>query len=175
MRHLSVPDRATLSNMSPEYGATACLFPVDGATLAYLRGTGREPAVLARVEAYARRLGLWQDGDSPPAVYDELMELDLGTVVPTLSGPRNPDEALALPDVPAALAKALGSYRGRHPRPGRPDPLSPDPPRDPADVPDGAVAIAAVTSCTNTSNPTVMVGAGLIAKAAQARGLHPPW
>ncbi|EQD72961.1 Aconitase/3-isopropylmalate dehydratase large subunit, alpha/beta/alpha domain protein, partial [mine drainage metagenome] len=94
---------------------------------------------------------------------------------PTLSGPRNPDEALALPDVPAALAKALGSYRGRHPRPGRPDPLSPDPPRDPADVPDGAVAIAAVTSCTNTSNPTVMVGAGLIAKAAQARGLHPPW
>jgi aconitate hydratase len=175
VRHLSVPDRATLSNMSPEYGATACLFPVDEATLAYLRGTAREPAVVARVEAYARRLGLWHDPESPPAVYDELMELDLGTVVPTLSGPRNPDEALALPDVPAALAKALAGYRAHHPRAARPDPLSPDPPRDPADVPDGAVAIAAVTSCTNTSNPTVMIGAGLLAKEARSRGLHPPW
>ncbi len=175
LRHLSVPDRATLSNMSPEYGATACLFPVDDATLAYLKGTARDSALLARVEAYARRLGLWHDERSPPAVYDELMELDLSTVVPTLSGPRNPDEALALPSVPAALAKALGSYRERHPQVPRPNPLSPDPPRDPQDVPDGAVAIAAVTSCTNTSNPTVMVGAGLVAKAARARGLHPPW
>lgn len=167
--HLSVADRATVSNMCPEYGATAALFPIDEATLAYLRGTGRDPEHVARVEAYARAQGLWGSPGPGSVDYDEVLSIDLGSVVPTVSGPRNPEESVALADAPASFRAALGTYRK-----GRPVP-----PTTPADaisprVEDGSVVIAAITSCTNTSNPTVMVGAGLIAKRARELGLAVP-
>ncbi len=179
VRSLAVPDRATISNMCPEYGATSALFPIDEATLAYLRGTARDPAHVARVEAYAKAVGLWVDASTPEPVFDEMLEIDLSKVVPTLSGPRNPDEAVSLPQVPQAFHGAVQSFRkGRASPPSpqhRPHPAPGSSKHDPAEVADGAIAIAAITSCTNTSNPNVMVGAGLIAKRAHELGLHPPW
>ncbi len=190
---LSVPDRATVSNMCPEYGATAALFPIDSATIAYLRGTGRAEAVVARVEAYARAQGLWGSPAPGTIDYDDLLSIDLGTIVPSVSGPRNPEEAVALSDVPDSFRTALSAYRSAHPRLANSaashpypsdDPLRPfDGERDrPTEdgtallplVEDGAVVIAAITSCTNTSNPSVMVGAGLIAKRAVELGLRVP-
>jgi aconitate hydratase len=168
--HLSVPDRATISNMCPEYGATAALFPVDDATLAYLASTGRSPEAIDRVRRYAKLQGLWDTGASTSIEFDELVEIDLGSIVPTIAGPRNPEESVAVTDVPGAFRTALGGYRKEHP--GRaPAPTPPSP-----SITDGAIVIAAITSCTNTSNPSVMVGAGLIARRAVERGLTvPPW
>jgi aconitate hydratase len=195
VRHLSVPDRATVSNMCPEYGATAALFPIDESTIAYLRGTGRPEALVSRVEAYARALGLWGSPEPGTIDYDDVVRLDLGTIVPSVSGPRNPEESVPLRDVPQSFRSALEGYRSAHPRPtngaGTPsypadDPLhpfngqrdrppagSPTPP-EPIPVDDGSVVIAAITSCTNTSNPSVMVGAGLIARRANELGLRVP-
>ena len=167
--HLSVPDRATVSNMCPEYGATAALFPIDEATVAYLRGTGRSPEVVARVEAYARAQGLWGSPAPGSVDYDDLLAVDLGSIVPMVSGPRNPEEAVPLGDAPASFRTALESYRKTRPRPGASASGSLAPP-----VEDGSVVIAAITSCTNTSNPSVMVGAGLIAKRASELGLKVP-
>jgi len=167
---LSVADRATVSNMCPEYGATAALFPIDAATIAYLRGTGRPPELVARVEAYARATGLW---GSPPAGsvdYDDHVAIDLAAIVPSIAGPRNPDESVALGDAPLSFQRALGAYRKD--RPARP--RSPRPAAATAPVQDGSVVIAAITSCTNTSNPSVMVGAGLIARRALEVGLAVP-
>jgi aconitate hydratase len=166
---LSVPDRATISNMCPEYGATAALFPIDAATIAYLRGTGRSEAEVARVEAYARAAGLWGSPEPGSVDYDDLVRIDLASIVPTIAGPRNPDESVALPDAPRSLRAAADSYRQGHPAP------SSNPPSDPRlTVKDGSVVIAAITSCTNTSNPAVMVGAGLIARRALELGLAVP-
>src|SRR5208282_4654926 len=167
--HLSVPDRATVSNMCPEYGATAALFPIDEATIAYLRGTGRRPELVDRVEAYARAQGLWGSPVTGSIDYDDLLVVDLSTIVPTVSGPRNPEEGVALGDAPASFRTALESYRkGRPVTPAATSvPLAPP-------VIDGSIVIAAITSCTNTSNPTVMVGAGLIAKRACELGLMVP-
>jgi aconitate hydratase len=165
---LSVPDRATVSNMCPEYGATAALFPIDEATVAYLRGTGRPPALVERVEAYARAQGLW--GAPPPGSidYDRVVEIDLGSIVPTVSGPRNPEESVPVPEAPRSFGAALAAYRAGHPaRPGASASSE-------APVADGSVVIAAITSCTNTSNPTVMIGAGLLARNALAAGLRVP-
>ncbi|HEV2429045.1 MAG TPA: aconitate hydratase AcnA [Thermoplasmata archaeon] len=160
---LSVPDRATISNMCPEYGATAALFPIDEATLGYLRGTGREAAIVARTEAYAKRQGLWHDPAHPDPECLEILEIDLGKVVPTVAGPKNPEESMPVSEAPTSFRKAVDAYRTLHPRPV---------PRNggPA-IADGAIVIAAITSCTNTSNPSVMVGAGLIARRARALGL----
>ncbi len=167
--HLSVPDRATVANMCPEYGATAALFPIDEATLAYLRGTGRTPELVARVEAYARAQGLWGSPNPGSVEYDEVLRIDLGTVVPMLSGPKNPEEGVALGSAAESFRTALASYRkGRPSSSGLPS-VKPSPPVD-----DGSVVIAAITSCTNTSNPTVMVGAGLLAKRACDLGLTVP-
>ena len=192
---LSVPDRATVSNMCPEYGATAALFPVDASTLAYLRGTGRSAEQVARVEAYARAQGLWGAPAPGTIDYDDLVRIDLGSIVPSVSGPRNPEESVPLAGVPGSFRTALDAYRSSHPPPsnGRPgraypadDPLRPfNGPRPAADavpgpapaaplVHDGSIVIAAITSCTNTSNPSVMVGAGLIARRANALGLRVP-
>ncbi len=157
---LSVPDRATVSNMSPEYGATASLFPVDKATLAYLRMTGRSPEQIQLVEDYAKLLGLWRDASSPPPEVEKELVLNLGDIHPTLSGPRNPEEARRLSEVPASYREALQAYRKDHP--GKGGKGSPN---------DGRIAIAAITSCTNTSNPRVLLGAGLIAKRALELGL----
>jgi aconitate hydratase len=166
---LSVPDRATISNMCPEYGATAALFPIDEATIAYLTGTGRDPEVVARVEAYARATGLW--GSPPPGAidYGDLVRIDLAEIVPTIAGPRNPDETVPLSDAAASFRKAAEAYRASRPAPAGAPPAPEAPP-----VADGAVVIAAITSCTNTSNPTVMVGAGLLARRALALGLSVP-
>jgi aconitate hydratase len=166
---LSVPDRATISNMCPEYGATAALFPIDAATLAYLRGTGRSESEVARVEAYARATGLWGSPEPGSADYDDLVRIDVGSIVPTIAGPRNPDESVALPDAPTSIHAATASYRDGH---AAPAPVAPSDPR--MAVKDGSVVIAAITSCTNTSNPTVMVGAGLIARRALELGLAVP-
>ncbi|MGD0249774.1 MAG: aconitate hydratase AcnA [Thermoplasmata archaeon] len=195
VRHLSVPDRATVSNMCPEYGATAALFPIDEATVAYLRGTGRPEPLVARVEAYARALGLWGSPEPGAVDYDSVLPIDLGSIVPSVSGPRNPEESVALGAVPASFRSALEGYRSTHPRPTdgsatpvypADDPLHPyngerDRPvpgtagaRETSEVEDGSVVIAAITSCTNTSNPSVMVGAALIARRANALGLRVP-
>jgi aconitate hydratase len=194
IRTLSVPDRATVSNMCPEYGATSALFPVDDATIEYLRGTGRPPALVARVEAYFRALGWWGAPATGHVDYDDVVSIDLASIVPTVSGPRNPEESVALADVPKSFRGALDKYREAHPRPSEgasahpypsDDPLRPfdgelDRPggspgvHDGPKVKDGSVVIAAITSCTNTSNPTVMVGAGLIAKRARELGLSVP-
>ncbi len=166
--HLAVADRATISNMCPEYGATAALFPIDEASLAYLRGTGREAHHIALVEAYARATGLWGSPAVGTIDYDRVVRLDLGTVVPTISGPRNPEESVPLSGAVASFQAALSSYRKSRPAPTAPA-MATDAP-----VADGSVVIAAITSCTNTSNPSVMVGAGLIARNALARGLQVP-
>jgi aconitate hydratase len=166
---LSVPDRATLSNMCPEYGATAALFPIDEATIAYLRGTGRDPAHVARIEAYARATGLWGSPAPGSIDYDDLVRIDLSAIVPTIAGPRNPDESVRVSDAGRSFVASRDAYRR-----GRP-PAPPSPPADPAlAVTDGSVVIAAITSCTNTSNPSVMVGAGLIARKAVELGLTVP-
>ncbi len=167
---LSVADRATVSNMCPEYGATSALFPVDEATIAYLRGTGRDPALVARVEAYSRATGRW---GSPPAgtiEYDDTLRIDLGSVVPAVAGPRNPDESVPLGEAPRSFERALAAYRQDHPAKAR----GTRPAAAAAPVRDGSVVIAAITSCTNTSNPSVMVGAGLIARRALDLGLSVP-
>jgi aconitate hydratase len=188
LRHLAVPDRATISNMCPEYGATAALFPIDEATLSYLRATGRPAGLIARVGAYARRQGLWSDPEGVQPEFDERLDLDLATIVPTISGPRNPEESVPLAQAAASFRTALSGYRSTHravpgPAPTYPadDPLQGDSGPERAStasangrVHDGSVVIAAITSCTNTSNPSVMVGAGLIAQKAHARGLRPP-
>jgi len=166
---LSVPDRATVANMCPEYGATAAFFPIDEATTAYLRGTGRSPDLVARVEAYARTQGLWGSPAPGSVDYDELVPIDLGTIVPMLSGPKNPEEGVALSVAPASFRTALATYRKSRPAAPTHDGAPPSPP-----VGDGSVVIAAITSCTNTSNPSVMVGAGLIAKRACELGLRVP-
>ena len=190
---LSVPDRATVSNMCPEYGATAALFPIDEATIDYLRGTGRPTDLVRRAEAYARLVGLWGSPAPGTIDYDDVVTIDLGSIEPTVSGPRNPEESVPLSQVPRSFRKALDAYRAAHPRttnaPARPypsdDPLGPfdgEPGRPPAgsarsdrgEVEDGSVVIAAITSCTNTSNPSVMVGAGLLAKKAVELGLTVP-
>ncbi len=166
---LSVPDRATISNMCPEYGATAALFPIDAATIAYLRGTGRSEAEVARVEAYARATGLWGSPAPGSIDYDDLVRIDLAAIVPTIAGPRNPDESVAVPDAGRAFHAARDAYRGGK---SAPTPVVSAEPE--LSVRDGSIVIAAITSCTNTSNPAVMIGAGLIARKALELGLSVP-
>ncbi|MEN6605270.1 MAG: aconitate hydratase AcnA, partial [Bryobacteraceae bacterium] len=156
---LSVADRATIANMGPEYGATIGFFPVDAATLDYLRMTNRPPELVALVEAYTKAQGLFRTAGAPEPVYSETIELDLGTVVPSLAGPKRPQDRIELPQVKRSFLETLGA-----------------PPHGTDVVKDGAVVIAAITSCTNTSNPSVMLAAGLVAKKAVARGLGiKPW
>jgi aconitate hydratase len=157
---LSVPDRATLANMAPEYGATAATFPVDAETLRFLAQTGRADAC-ALVEAYTRAQGMWREDGAARPTFTETLTLDLSEIVPSVAGPRRPQDRHALEDAPA-------SFRALYPdaRSAGADPS----------VSDGSVVIAAITSCTNTSNPSVMVAAGLLARNATARGLTSrPW
>ncbi|EQD44941.1 aconitate hydratase 1 [mine drainage metagenome] len=118
---LAVPDRATISNMCPEYGATSALFPIDEPVLTYLRGTGRPEALVRRVEAYARRLGLWGARPADSVDFDDRLTIDLGRVVPTIAGPKNPEESIALPEVPASFRAAMTAYRAGHPAPAPPN------------------------------------------------------
>jgi len=161
---LSLPDRGTLSNMTPEYGATVSFFPVDRTTLDFLRLTGRDEARVALVEAYCRAQGLWRDADTPAPEFTETFEFDLSAVEPSMAGPRRPHERLPLSGTSKAFAEAF---------PGAAEAKVEG--KDYA-IRQGDVVIAAITSCTNTSNPSVMVGAGLLARNARARGLKPkPW
>jgi aconitate hydratase len=160
---LALPDRATISNMSPEFGATATLFPIDDETLAYLRLTGRSAELVGLVERYAKEQGLWREPGAGPA-FDDVLELDLATVEPSLAGPRRPQDRVPLP---ATRASFEAAYPGRLPPAGAAVAAE-------GTVRTGSVVIAAITSCTNTSNPTVMVGAGLLAQKAVARGLRVP-
>ncbi len=201
LEHLPVADRATIANMAPEYGATCGFFPVDGETLTYLERTGREPEQLALVEAYCRAQQLWHDPEAPSPQFSDHIELDLGSVVPSVAGPKRPQDLVPLTDLRRNFAFAL---------PGLMQPTVPAERREaaqaaierwnneggavPATAPrgttrypceingevhelhDGSVVIAAITSCTNTSNPSVMVGAGLLARNAVAKGLRVrPW
>ena len=216
---LPLANRATIGNMSPEFGSTIAVFPIDQQTLDYLELTGRPAEQLALVEAYAKEQGLWHDPDAEPR-YSEKLELDLSTVVPSLAGPKRPQDRVALSDAKESFRAALADYvddepmpsRGttsRSPSPSRPPTRRPTSggngsaaptrpsrglsaartgggrPSNPAkvtidgtacEVDHGAVTIAAITSCTNTSNPSVMIGAALLAKNAVEKGLQrKPW
>ena len=168
---LPLADRATIANMAPEYGATCGFFPIDAETLRYLRFTGREESRVKLVEEYAKAQGMWRDSDSPEPVFTDTLELDLGDVVPSISGPRRPQDKVALDAAAGAFGKELSdSFKVAN---------------DAAEVPvedanyslnHGDVVIAAITSCTNTSNPYVMVAAGLVARKAREKGLEvKPW
>ncbi|ALJ13369.1 aconitate hydratase AcnA [Sphingopyxis macrogoltabida] len=166
---LSLADRATLANMAPEYGATCGFFGVDDKTLDYMRLTGRSEENIALVEAYAKAQGLWIVEGAADPVFTDTLELDLGTVVPSLAGPKRPQDRVSLPEVDdvfnADMAKVYNKTQERVAVEGKD-----------FDIGDGDVTIAAITSCTNTSNPGVLVAAGLVAKKADAFGLKPkPW
>ncbi len=169
---LPLEDRATIANMAPEYGATCGFFPIDEETLAYLAATARKKKLIALVEAYGKAQGLFRDGDTPDPVFSKTLSLDLGDVEPSIAGPKRPQDRVPLVRAAAAFAEALdkeyskgGEAKMRVPVEGKN-----------FDLGHGDVVIAAITSCTNTSNPSVMVAAGLLAKKAVKRGLHvKPW
>jgi aconitate hydratase len=171
---LSLADRATIANMAPEYGATCGFFPVDEETIAYLKATGRKADRVALVEAYAKAQGLWRTARTPDPIFTDTLELDISTVEPSLAGPKRPQDRVPLTQVTSNFAEGLGPGFGKG---------------DPAEaakkvavkgmnceIGHGDVVIAAITSCTNTSNPSVMLGAGLVARNAVERGLKvKPW
>jgi aconitate hydratase len=177
---LPLADRATIANMAPEFGATCGIFPIDQETLRYLRFSGRPEAQLALVEAYAKEQGLFHTEATPEATYTDVVDLDLGAIEPSLAGPARPQDRVTLPEVKSSLASAIAQYRAR---PKAPKKVSLLAPREgggevvaDAAVKDGSVVIAAITSCTNTSNPSVMMAAGLLAKKAVEKGLATkPW
>ena len=163
---VSLADRATIANMSPEFGATTTLFPIDQITLDYLRVTGRESAQIELVEAYAKAQGLWRSSGHDP-LYDEVVEISLNEIVPSLAGPKRPQDRVALPDLGAGFERTYADRAGSKAHSAT---------VGGATMRDGAVAIAAITSCTNTSNPSVMIASGLLARNAVARGMSvPPW
>ena len=180
---MSVPDRATLANMSPEYGATMGYFPVDERTLEYLRYTGRPEAVVARVKAYCKAQGLFRTDETPDPQFSDTLALDLGDVEPSVAGPKRPQDRVALPRVRDNLRDKISAPPAEQGF-GLPEDvwekqtsvsLEGDPPVE-VELGTGAVAIAAITSCTNTSNPSVMLGAGLLAQKAVEAGLRvKPW
>jgi len=169
---LPMANRATIGNMSPEYGSTCAIFPIDEETLRYLKLTGRKANELALVEAYAKRQGIWHDPSLTPR-YSEKLELDLASVVPSIAGPKRPQDRVSLTDAKDSFEKVLPSYLS--------DKTNKKPvkfQRNGSDtaISNGAVVIASITSCTNTSNPSVMIGAGLLAKKAVEKGLtSKPW
>ncbi|MBX9859691.1 MAG: aconitate hydratase AcnA [Sphingomonas sp.] len=167
---LSLADRATIANMAPEYGATCGFFPIDDATLTYLRLTGRTEEQIALVEAYAKAQGMWRLADAPDPVFTDALDLDMSSVVPSLAGPKRPQDKVILTQVDDVFnADLSGVYK--HAEPKRVGVEGRD-----HDIGDGDVVIAAITSCTNTSNPSVLIAAGLVARKANALGLKPkPW
>ncbi|AZB56374.1 aconitate hydratase AcnA [Cereibacter sphaeroides] len=167
--HLPLADRATIANMAPEYGATCGFFPIDGETLRYLRQTGRDEARIALVEAYAKANGLWRDASYEP-IYTDTLHLDMGEIVPAISGPKRPQDYLPLTDAKASFAREMETSFKR--------PVGKEVPVAGEDytMSSGKVVIASITSCTNTSNPYVLIGAGLVARKARALGLNrKPW
>jgi aconitate hydratase len=174
LAHLSLADRATIANMAPEYGATCGFFPVDEETLAYLKLTGRSASQIALTEAYAREQLMFRDPDTPEADFTRTVSLDLASVVPSLAGPKRPQDRVALTEIKPRFLESLSTLKSE----GRISSQAIDTVINGQSVTldDGVVVIAAITSCTNTSNPSVMVGAGLVAKKAVALGLQvKPW
>ena len=168
---LPLADRATIANMAPEYGATCGFFPIDQETINYLKLSSRPAEVVALVEAYAKANAFWRDSSSPDPVYTDTLELDLGSVVPSLAGPKRPQDRVPM----SGMAKAFDETLDLQGRADKKDLRVPVPGTD-YDLGQGDVVIAAITSCTNTSNPAVMLGAGLVARNALARGLKvKPW
>jgi aconitate hydratase len=178
---LPLADRATIANMAPEYGATCGIFPVDAETLRFLAQTGRPPELVALVEAYYKEQGLFHDANTPEAAYSDTLELDLATVEPSMAGPSRPQDRVLLKEMKKSFAEALPKLKAAAKPKATTLPMSGDAPAAgiavaPGDVKDGSVVIAAITSCTNTSNPSVMVAAGVLAKKAVAKGLSTkPW
>jgi aconitate hydratase A / 2-methylisocitrate dehydratase len=195
LQHLTIADRATLGNMCPEYGATVAIFPIDEMTIDYLRLTGREESRVRLVEAYAKEQGLFRTDASPDPEYSDSLALDLATVDPSLAGPKRPQDRVSLKQAKQTFAKSLATMLAErkpaasaHAAPGGGMSMNPTakdalgvavaeaPPAAIEGLDHGAVVVAAITSCTNTSNPSVMIGAGLLAKKAVERGLtRKPW
>ncbi|WP_225029037.1 aconitate hydratase AcnA [Xinfangfangia pollutisoli] len=188
--HLPLADRATIANMAPEYGATCGFFPIDNETLRYLRNTGREESRIALVEAYAKENGMWRGADYAP-IYTDTLELDMGDIVPAISGPKRPQDYTPLNLAARSFYKTVADYRGMDASIAAEEMVDEGggvlaPAADARKtaavegkdytIRDGSVVIAAITSCTNTSNPYVMIGAGLVARKARALGLtRKPW
>ena len=168
---IPLANRATIANMSPEFGSTCAIFPIDDKTIDYLRLTGRADDAVALVEAYAKDQGLWLDPAAEPR-FSEKLELDLSTVVPSIAGPKRPQDRIELSSAKAAFATSLPTYTSD---PGKRVPVQMADGRS-FELFNGAVSIASITSCTNTSNPSVMIAAGLVARKAAAKGLaRKPW
>jgi aconitate hydratase len=173
LAHLPLADRATLSNMSPEFGSTCAIFPIDGETLRYLELSGRDASHIEMIEAYAKEQGLWRHDGQDDALYSDALELDMGTVEPSIAGPKRPQDRIAVSVADSIyeghLAQAIAKRDGGGSATAELD-------GEQVEIRDGAVLIAAITSCTNTSNPAVMVAAGLLARNARAKGLQTkPW
>ena len=178
LKGLPLADRATIANMSPEFGSTCAIFPIDEETIRYLELTGRAPEQIALVEAYAKAQGLWRINGAPAADYTDVVELDLSTVEPSLAGPKRPQDRVPLHNAKivyeGAVKKMAAERTEKNPRAKGTAPATVD--AKTFEVKDGAVLIAAITSCTNTSNPAVLIAAGLLARNAHARGLKSkPW
>jgi aconitate hydratase len=168
LTNLTLPDRATIANMAPEYGATMGFFPVDAETLAYLRFTGRNAERVALVEAYTKMQSLFRTDQTPDPMFSDTLQLDLGKVEPTLAGPKRPQDRVPLRQAKTSFAKAMEGATSKH--------VEVKNNGDHFELSNGSVVIAAITSCTNTSNPSLMLGAGLVAKKAVERGLESkPW
>jgi len=168
---LSLADRATIANMAPEYGATCGFFPIDAETVRYLKATGRTPTRVALVEAYAKKQGMWRSAKTPDPIFTDTLSLDISTVESSLAGPKRPQDRVALSNAAQDFQSQLTGAFGRPPNASRVTVVGGG-----YNLGDGDVVIAAITSCTNTSNPSVMLGAGLVARNAVARGLAvKPW
>ena len=176
LAHMTIEDQATIGNMAPEYGATCGFFPVSHNTLKYLTETGRTPERVALVEAYAKEQGLWVDETTPEAVYSDTLELDLTTVQPSLAGPKRPQDRVLLAEACSAFREQLANDFGKAGHEAHRIPVKVEEGEEAFTVGHGDVVIAAITSCTNTSNPSVLIAAGLVARKAHAKGLKvKPW
>ncbi len=178
LKALPLADRATIANMSPEFGSTCAIFPIDEETIRYLKLTGRDPAQIALVEAYARAQGLWRIDGAPAAEYSDVVELDLATVEPSLAGPKRPQDRVPLRSAKSVYRSSVQKMAEEraNTHPGATGTAAARLGEAGMEIKDGAVLIAAITSCTNTSNPTVLVAAGLLARNARALGLAAkPW
>ncbi len=169
---LALADRATIANMAPEYGATCGFFPIDKETIRYMRLTGRDDDRIALVEAYAKEQGMWRDDHTPDPVFTDTLELDLSSIQPSLAGPRRPQDRVLLSDMSSVFGKELPSLMKTQSAPTKRVTVN----GESYDLGHGDVVIAAITSCTNTSNPSVMIAAGLVARNAHKKGLTvKPW
>ncbi len=175
LAHLPLADRATIGNMSPEFGSTCAIFPIDGETVRYLELSGRDPAHIEMIKAYAKEQGLWREEGEPDGLYTDVLELDLGDVEPSLAGPKRPQDRIPLKNARTRYREVLGPMVEERGDKGS-GVAKVKMEGQAFEMSDGAVLIAAITSCTNTSNPAVMVGAGLLARNARERGLAvKPW